>query len=382
MTQWTDAADFIGEREEGGHSFVARYAPGALAFALSAALGVYLVYFRPFLQPSAPPRPAWVAGTDASPFGELAPLPKTDASPFGGLAPVVPPPSVALAANLAAKPAINPFGALVMKGFGSSTRFAVAEAPVPLPPSPPADLRPSDEAAAPLPPRRPSALARSDEPATRDSTPATNGETPSVARLEPKPAATSGLFEKLFGGSGSEAAKAPEQTLAYAAPPPVSSSASAALGARSGMGGTGGPGNFLRGLSFSTNPTSRFGDHVAVYDISARMVYLPDGTRIEAHSGLGTARDDPAKVNERMRGPTPPATYALSPREALFHGVAALRLTPIDSGVFGRAGLLAHTYMLGPDGDSNGCISFKDYDAFLRAYRSGEITKLVVVSRL
>jgi len=30
----------------------------------------------------------------------------------------------------------------------------------------------------------------------------------------------------------------------------------------------------------------------AVYDISAKMVYLPDGTRLEAHSGLGSKLDD------------------------------------------------------------------------------------------
>ena len=93
-------------------------------------------------------------------------------------------------------------------------------------------------------------------------------------------------------------------------------------------------------------------------------------------------RDDPSSVSTRMKGPTPPATYALTPREELFHGVAALRLTPLDSNVYGRAGLLAHTYMLGPDGDSNGCISFRDYDAFLNAFRTGKISKLVVVTRL
>jgi hypothetical protein len=38
--------------------------------------------------------------------------------------------------------------------------------------------------------------------------------------------------------------------------------------------------------------------------------------------------------------------------------------------------------MLGPNGDSNGCVSFRDYDAFLRAFRSGQISKLVVVTRL
>ena len=37
-----------------------------------------------------------------------------------------------------------------------------------------------------------------------------------------------------------------------------------------------------------------------------------------------------------------------------------------------RSGLLAHSYMLGPNGDSNGCVSFRDYNAFLQAYRNGE----------
>ena len=37
-----------------------------------------------------------------------------------------------------------------------------------------------------------------------------------------------------------------------------------------------------------------------------------------------------------------------------------------EGAIHGRTGLLAHTYMLGPNGDSNGCVSFRDYDAFLR----------------
>ena len=102
-----------------------------------------------------------------------------------------------------------------------------------------------------------------------------------------------------------------------------------------------------------------------------KKVYLPDGTELEAHSGLGAKMDDVRYAHVRMQGVTPPHIYDLKPREALFHGVPALRLTPIggEDKIFGRDGLLAHTYMLGASGQSNGCVSFKDYYAFLDAYR-------------
>ncbi len=122
----------------------------------------------------------------------------------------------------------------------------------------------------------------------------------------------------------------------------------------------------------------------AVYDISAHMVYLPDGTRLEAHSGLGAKLDDPGSANVHMRGVTPPHIYELKPRESLFHGVPALRLNPVggEDAIYGRSGLLAHTYMLGPNGDSNGCVSFKDYNAFLNAYHNQGIRHLAVVARI
>jgi hypothetical protein len=85
-----------------------------------------------------------------------------------------------------------------------------------------------------------------------------------------------------------------------------------------------------------------------------------------------------------MRGVTPPHLYELTPREALFHGVPALRLNPVggEESIYGRSGLLAHTFMLGPNGDSNGCVSFKDYNAFLNAYRNQGIKRLAVVARI
>ncbi len=162
------------------------------------------------------------------------------------------------------------------------------------------------------------------------------------------------VFEKLYGPSPGRV------TLAYATP--------------EGAAVDGGQ---------SITPAGRYDRQTAVYDISARVVYMPDGTKLEAHSGLGNRLDDPYSASERSHGVTPPNIYDLQPREAPFHGIRALRLIPEDqSKVFGRSGLLAHTFMLGPNGDSNGCVSFRDYDAFLRAYENHEITKLAVVTSI
>ena len=129
---------------------------------------------------------------------------------------------------------------------------------------------------------------------------------------------------------------------------------------------------------------SRYDRFTAVYDLTAHVVYLPNGARLEAHSGLGDRLDDPRHVDEPDKGATPPHVYELTLREQPFHGVQALRLNPVGGPgeIFGRAGLLAHTYMLGPNGESNGCVSFKDYDAFLQAFQSGQLKRLAVVARL
>jgi hypothetical protein len=135
--------------------------------------------------------------------------------------------------------------------------------------------------------------------------------------------------------------------------------------------------------SFVRSPSPDADSLTAIYDISTHTVTLPDGTRLEAHSGLGSRLDNPRYVAEHDRGATPPHLYDLALVEGLFHGVRALRLNPVggDGSVFGRSGLLAHTYMLGPNGDSNGCVAFKNYNAFLRAYEQGRVKRLVVVAR-
>jgi hypothetical protein len=93
--------------------------------------------------------------------------------------------------------------------------------------------------------------------------------------------------------------------------------------------------------------------------------------------------DNPRHVHVRMRGSTPPNVYNLAFRERPFHGVRAIRLKPVDdSRMYGRGGILAHTYMLGPNGQSNGCVSFRNYSEFLNAFQNGEVTRLAVVERL
>jgi Protein of unknown function (DUF2778) len=141
----------------------------------------------------------------------------------------------------------------------------------------------------------------------------------------------------------------------------------------------------VRGEDAVSNSTSLppLDGRTAVYDITARKVYLPNGKALEAHSGLGRRMDDPRFVHVRNQGATPPNVYDLSLREQLFHGVRAIRLTPVaGSKMFGRDGMLAHSYLLGPNGQSHGCVSFRDYPAFLQAFLKGEVKRLVVVARL
>jgi hypothetical protein len=124
-----------------------------------------------------------------------------------------------------------------------------------------------------------------------------------------------------------------------------------------------------------------YDNETAVYDLAAHAVYLPNGTVLEAHSGMGSLRDDLEHVSVPNLGATPPAVYSLKPREKDFHGVAAIRMTPAEgSDIYGRSGLLVHSYMLGPNGDSNGCISVRDYDRFLKAFNDGQFSHIAVVT--
>ncbi|YBV94947.1 DUF2778 domain-containing protein (plasmid) [Phyllobacteriaceae bacterium JZ32] len=141
----------------------------------------------------------------------------------------------------------------------------------------------------------------------------------------------------------------------------------------------GGFGKTLRDLFGGGDPKP--GNGVAVYDISAAKVYMPDGSVLEAHSGIGKMADDPRYVHVKMNGPTPPHTYNLRMREKRFHGVEAIRMLPVDGkNKYGRDGFLTHSYLLrGREAQSHGCVAFKDYDRFLKAFKQGKVKQLVVV---
>ena len=222
----------------------------------------------------------------------------------------------------------------------------------------------------------------------RRAAPARHPLQPSVATAPPAaPVDNRSVFQKLFGLGQPSAPAVASVAPASGVASRTASSASAVASASAATENRGGAG---RGPLFSfpspfggSAPVSGYDRYTAVYDISARVVYLPDGTRLEAHSGLGEALDNPRYVSERARGPTPPHVYQLTLREGSFHGVQALRLNPVgEGGIYGRAGLLAHPFMLGPNGNSNGCVSVKDYEAFLKAYENGQINKLAVVAKL
>jgi len=229
----------------------------------------------------------------------------------------------------------------------------------PLPAPRPADLK------IPTPTEPKSAAAT--EKARLAATPATRrGKSAPVAAAAPED--NRNFIQKLFGVSPREAGT----QLAYAAPQDGELDRGAGIV----------PG--LRLTPRPATPPSSMSAGTAVYDIKAQVVHLPNGERLEAHSGFGEKMDDIRFSHVRMNGVTPPHTYKLVEREALFHGVRAIRLHPVggSGAIFGRAGLLAHSYLLGPSGQSNGCVSIKDYDRFLQAYLRGEIKRLVVVASL
>jgi hypothetical protein len=369
------------DRERNTPNVLGQIVLGAVTLASMGCVAAYVMHnhppARPDLSMARPAAAAPAAEVASNPFGEMIIEPgwvSKPTPPAGNLSlqasleAVPPPPAAAIPL-----PRLDAFPPVPSAPSGTSAQ----PENVPLPPE--RDVARIEDSA-PLPPPRPAEFGPFAPPAA-DRRVAQPSASPA-----PAPAESRNLFQRLFGlgqPSGPTVAPRPaavsppanaSRPAAVSAPAVASTAPDGRLGVKSffGFGGFG-----------AAAPTSGYDRYTAVYDISARSVYLPDGTRLEAHSGLGYELDNPRYVSERMRGPTPPHLYELTLREASFHGVQALRLNPIgEGGLYGRAGLLAHSYMLGPNGESNGCVSFKDYQAFLRAYESGEIKRLAVVTQL
>ena len=373
---------------------LSRAVPGAIVAALTALAGAWMIHRLPASAPEIVRAPT-AATAAANPYGELF-----DPG-FSRRAAAFPPPRRAAPTPAGA---VNPYGALFDPGFSARpAQFSTAaisapgenfqpapSAPAPVSPPSSEPVRPATAAAAsapesvasatpqtiapdvdsaPLPPPRPAEFAAAPtSPPGAARHVAQNGK-----GAQPTPVDNRNFFERLLGLGKPSAAPA----LSYAP-----SDGGLSRVAQTRVGQTSVAPTNLAQVNISS-PSVRYDRYTAVYDLTAHVVYLPNGTRLEAHSGLGDRLDDPAHVNERGRGATPPHLYELTPREELFHGVQALRLTPIGGGdIFGRAGLLAHSFMLGPNGDSNGCVSFRDYEAFLQAYQNGQVKRLAVVARL
>lgn len=223
--------------------------------------------------------------------------------------------------------------------------------PAPLPQPVASEVR---QDAVPLPPPNPFRQAAQRTIVARSAAPAPVAQGAGVRDSEP------GFLQRLFGAPAEPPSKEPTAMLAYA---PVHNEHDTSLPNLS---------------PFRRAPPV---EKTAFYVINQGKVYMPDGSQLEAHSGIREKRDDPRYVHMRMKGATPPNTYILRMRERRFHGVEAIRMLPTEPGrMHGRDGILAHSYLLGPNGDSHGCVAFRDYAKFLNAFKRGEVTRMVVVA--
>jgi Protein of unknown function (DUF2778) len=347
---------------------------GAVAFILSILVGGGILYVHSIATPDAP---AAAPSFDEAPIAASAVMPLPRA--YGAL------PAAPQAANVDKAPAGTPAAIVTSKAYVAllDPTYSMGFAPVPL-----GQSAPLASDFAPLPSSHPTTVVANVRP-----TPLPPAVPEQLAQGVPLPAPRppelpAPASHDQLATSGRQLAQQDETTVAPSAPADHNTFFDRLFGMRPPPSGPmlayANPEDGIAGEEQKGAPGPLPYDHAtAVYDISAHTVYMPDGTRLEAHSGRGDMLDDPRFVSERMRGPTPPDVYDLQLREQPFHGVQALRLIPVgNSDVYGRAGLLAHTYMLGPNGDSFGCVSFRDYKAFLQAYMHGEVKRLSVVARL
>ncbi|MEJ0050062.1 MAG: tlde1 domain-containing protein [Methylovirgula sp.] len=409
MTYWTYAPqDFASYGHKRGffRKLLSEAAPGAVVLGLAVLAGAWIVYVHPDAQIKVVEMPAELPTLEAP----------TLLKPQLAQAVEVPAPAPHVAANVYS-PFIDPTFSLkaARESFAESAPLAPTFGADPEAASPAqVAAMPTQVASVPLPPVEPQALTAripGDEVASaQDETPAKDNVLPMTgdedlaasAPLPPSSRTVASVPLPAPRPTGLEVPEAedharvavrqapqpPQQTAEVASeppspPPPHNSFFDKLFGGINHQGQALAYAETEDGVVEGTRPSAAvvpYDQYTAVYNISTHTVYLPNGRRLEAHSGLGDAFDDPHYVREKMRGPTPPGIYDLQPREQLFHGVAALRLLPVNGDPYGRVGLLAHRFMLGPRGDSNGCVSFRNYQAFLDAYRAGQVKRLVVVA--
>jgi len=220
------------------------------------------------------------------------------------------------------------------------TTASIASAPqipavaVPSAPQPPANRLSDSANGMPLPPARPAesvhiqvqheAAARPATPAAAAAPPAPKPATVTLASAAPSPF---NLFQKGFMASDMPqpfqrpaAAPAPQapapREIASPAPParPAPQQVAAVNPATTAPPNA----NLLPKLSVAPQVRDYWlslpgaDSHTAIYDIVSHTVYLPDGEKLEAHSGLGNRLDDPRFASEKARGPTPPNAYDLT----------------------------------------------------------------------
>ena len=316
----------------------------AAALALVGSIGVWVLYMRPVAAPDIANPPSArsatasmagpATGAAVNPYGEIV----IDPSFLAEMKPASPAENLSPLASLDAVPPTPPaaFPLPSLDAFPPEPSAGVPQAQTVLPP--PKPDAPDIGESAPLPPPRPPEFATPRrrrrhlaQPERRDRSPRRSGR---QSQFSCRSFSGWGCRPRPPQRRGPPSHRRPPLRRgppSHPVPPPRPGPRSAGTAPESR-----GPGRALLGAfppPFGASaPGSGYDRYTAVYDISARTVYLPDGTRLEAHSGLGDRLDNPRYVSERMHGPTPPHVYELALREGSFHGVQALRLNPIGDG--------------------------------------------------
>ena len=216
---------------------------------------------------------------------------------------------------------------------------------------------------APVPPRRPAELRLSaiqTAPQAALRRPVAANTTSAVA---PAVSDNRSLIEKMFDQRPASGPQASGPALAYAVP-------------------EGGVTGIAR--SVISGGQSGYNRRTAIYDISAHTVYLPNGAT--AGGAFGSRRRDRtirASCMKECAGRRHQMFTSLLRANSFFMGFKRCVSNPSARAIFSDAPDFWRILICScANGASNGCVSFKNYDAFLQAYQNGEIKHLAVVAHL